>query len=94
MKVNFFGFKPSPPKIFLCPSLTICFNYDITIILQTVQRLSRELDVAQRERDDLQQALSDARSKQPDPQVHSDADYKYLESKLKVGLWGSAPGPV
>ena len=51
---------------------------------QSVQRLNREVEVLQREREDLQQALSDAKNKQPEPQAHTDADYKYLESKLKV----------
>ena len=46
--------------------------------------MSREVEVLQREREDLQQALSEAKRKQPEPQAHTDADYKYLESKLKV----------
>ena len=54
------------------------------LMLQSIQRLNREVEVLQREREDLQQALSEAKCKQPEPQVHTDADYKYLESKLKV----------
>ena len=57
-------------------------------MLQSIQRLNREVEVLQREREDLQQALSEAKCKQPEPQVHTDADYKYLESKLKVRIQG------
>ena len=57
-------------------------------MLQSIQRLNREVEVLQREREDLQQALSEANCKQPEPQVYTDVDSKYLESKLKVRLQG------
>ncbi|CAK8693997.1 unnamed protein product [Clavelina lepadiformis] len=63
--------------------LSSCQN-KIKNMKQAIQRLNRESELLQREREDLQQGLEDARKSQPPPQVHSDADYKYLESKLKV----------
>lgn len=52
-----------------------------------MQRLNREIEMLQGERDDLQRALTEANDKKPEPQQHSDADYKFLESKLKVGVF-------
>lgn len=46
--------------------------------------MSREAEVLQREKEGTLRDLEEARSSHPEPQKHSDADYKYMESKLKV----------
>jgi len=51
---------------------------------QAIQRLTRESELLVREKEELQREIEETKSAQPEPTKHSDADYRYVESKLKV----------
>nr|CAB3232346.1 centlein [Phallusia mammillata] len=63
--------------------ITSCQN-KLKAAKQQIQRMSREAEILQRERDETLRDLEEAKSAHPEPQKHSDADYKYMESKLKL----------
>uniref|UniRef100_H2YPP7 Uncharacterized protein n=1 Tax=Ciona savignyi TaxID=51511 RepID=H2YPP7_CIOSA len=50
---------------------------------QSIQRLTNEVRKLERSRDELEEALSESKKLEPKPQVHTDAEYRVLESKLK-----------
>ncbi|XP_039272095.2 centlein-like [Styela clava] len=50
----------------------------------SIQKLHREVEVISREKEELQRNLESVKNSMPEPQKHSDTDYRLLENKLRM----------